>query len=386
MSDRGGETKPDSVTLQHLTLRSFRNYDSLDLTLGKGLTLVVGSNGQGKTNLIEAAYYLCLGRSFRERREKRLIQLDRDEAIVSGVFATAEGECRVAFELQRNDPKRVLIDGDHPERLSALIGRFPVVGLTPDDSAIVKGDPGARRRFMDLVLAQTSRRYLEALRSYRRILARRNCCLREGRRTLAATYDEALVEAARGIRSSRAALVEFVDARAREFYREVSDGGEELTLAYRPDPAADPGDREQLAAILARSLPLDADRGFTGRGPHRDEIAFTINGRELRAYGSHGQARTALAAVKLAEVDYFSAAYGRQPLLLMDEVASVLDDTRAMNLIGVVAGAVAQVLITTPREDIPAGLRDRADGIVMVENGAVGNASATHAGGRRENG
>jgi len=371
MSEEGETRQPESVVLRHLSFRSFRNYESLDLDLDGGLTLVVGPNGQGKTNLIEGIYFLCLGRSFRERREKRIIRLGDERAVLSGEFEARDDRLRVVFRLGRDGSKAASLDGTGLDRLRDLVGRFPVIGLTPDDSNIVVGDPSSRRRFMDLILAQTGRPYLEALREYRAALARRNRCLREGRRSLAAAYDEGLTIQATEIRKKRAGLVGFMLNRARDYYRDVSRQEEAFDIEYRPSPAGDPGDEALVAETLDRTLAADEERGYTGVGPHRDELVLRVQDRELRTFGSHGQIRTALAALKLSEVEYFTAVYGRSPLLVMDEVASVLDAERALNLVEIVTDTTNQVLITSPGRDIPETLAGRAARIVTVSRGVV---------------
>jgi len=369
MTERGGGGRPLPVRLRNLSLQAFRNYRSLHLEPDTGLTLIVGPNGQGKTNLIEAIYFLCLGRSFRERSDRRLIMLGEERTQLEGMFDQEGSTYSIRMVVSREGGKQVQIDGNDLERVRDLVGQAPVVGFTPEDSNIVKGDPASRRRFLDLVLAQTSREYLEALQLYRRALAQRNICLREGRAVLIESWEEALIEHGETIRKYRAGLTAFLTRTACDTYRGIGPRGEEFTIRYRPNPPIGDSGTEDLAAALSGGRQDDLDRGFTGAGPHRDDITFEIGGRNLRMYGSHGQARTALASLKLAEVAYYTFACDRQPILVMDEVASVLDRDRTENLIRLLSQEASQVFITSPSEEELGVFASEAGCVVSINEG-----------------
>lgn len=369
MTEKGSGGKPLPVQLRNLSLQAFRNYRSLDLEIDAGLTLIVGPNGQGKTNLIEAIYFLCLGRSFRERRDRRLIMFGERGTRLEGVFSLDGDTHSISIVIDREGGKRAQIDGDDVERMRDLVGQVPVVGFTPEDTDIVKGDPASRRRFLDLVLAQTSREYLEALRLYRRALVQRNICLREGRAELIESWEEALVENGTEIRKRRETLIEYIENVAGDMYTGISPGDKSFTIRYRPNPPRGNAEAEDLAEALAAGRRDDLDRGFTGTGPHRDDILFEVGGRNLRMYGSHGQARTALATLKLAEVAYYTFSHARQPILIMDEVTSVLDQDRTENLVRLLSREASQVFITSPSEDEFGSFASEAGCVVHVDKG-----------------
>ena len=385
MIDGGRDPTALPVHLRHLSLRAFRNYASLDLDLDRGLTLVIGPNGQGKTNLIEAVYFLCLGRSFREHRESRLIHFGDPAARVRGLFERDGSRRTLQVVLPRSGKKQAAIDDSPLDRLSELIGEVPVVSLTPEDVAIAYGGPGPRRRFLDMLLAQTDRGYLEALKRYRRTLAQRNRCLREGREHLATTYEVELSLSGTRLQRQRRKLVSWLADETAATYAQLSGGEEKLGVRLQSSPAVDtgfagsdkdPGASQEgesgpLAEALARSRSADLERGFTSVGPHRDELALSVEERPLRHYGSHGQARTALAALKLAEVAYYARAYDRQPVLLMDEVTSVLDRQRAGQLVELLAGHTSQVLVTAPEAGELGPLAEQADRRLKVGAGEV---------------
>ena len=369
MTEQGGGGRPLPVRLRNLSLQAFRNYRSLHLEPDTGLTLVVGPNGQGKTNLIEAIYFLCLGRSFRERSDRRLIMLGEERTQLEGMFDREGRAYSIRMVVNREGSKQVQIDGDDLERVRDLVGQAPVVGFTPEDSNIVKGDPASRRRFLDLVLAQNNREYLEALQLYRRALAQRNICLREGRAALVESWEEALIRHGETIRKYRAGLIDFLAQKACDTYRGIGPIGEEFTIRYRPNPPMVDGGTDDLAVALSAGRQDDLDRGFTGAGPHRDDILFEVGGRNLRTYGSHGQARAALASLKLAEVAYYTFARDRQPILVMDEVASVLDRDRTENLIRLLAQEASQVFITSPSEAELGEFASEAGCVVRINEG-----------------
>ncbi len=372
MTEDRGKAGQSAAWLRRLSLRAFRNYASLDLDLDPGLTLVVGPNGHGKTNLIEAVYVLCLGRSFREHRDSRLIRFGAPAARLAGQAHWTGREHTIQLTWERGDSKQAEVDGAPLERLSELLGQLPVVSLTPEDGEIAQGGPAARRRFMDVLLSQTDRTYLEALKRYRRALSQRNASLREGREELVGVYEPELAHTGAAIQGSRAALAGFLAGRAVETYRQVSGGGEELAIIYRPNPGREEEDFEEvLAGELAESLEKDLERGYTGSGPHRDDLHLEVSGRPLKTYGSHGQARTALAAMKLAEVSYYAEQYDRRPLLVMDEVAAVLDRSRADNLIRLLSEGSSQVFVTSPRLEDLGPVADRADRIIEVEERGI---------------
>ncbi len=375
MNEGGGSETEGAVWLKHLTLRTFRNYESLDVELEPGLTLVVGPNGHGKTNFIEAIYFLCLGRSFREHRHSRLIRFEAPAARVSGVAAWIGREREIQITLERAGRKRAELDGAPVARLSELIGVVPVVSLTPEDGALAFGEPMARRRFADVLLAQTDRLYLEALKRYRRALAQRNAALRSGRADMAEPYEEAMVESGDCIRESREGLVSFLEERAGAIYHRVGGGDEQFSVSYRSSPRSggpeEGGEATTLGEALVARREVDLERGYTSVGPHRDDLLLEIDGRPLRLYGSHGQARTALVSLKLAELEYYAESYDRQPILLMDEVASVLDRLRAEELIGLLMEHSSQVVVTSPREEDLHSVVGRSHHLMRVEQGEV---------------
>lgn len=352
--------------LRRLTIRDFRNLERVDLDLPPDGIAVVGDNGHGKTNLLEAVYYLQLLRSVRGARDQDLVRFG---AAGFHVAARAEGgepakrEVSVGFE-RAGKRKRAKRDGVEPPRLSDALGGLPAVIFSPGDVQLVAGAPSERRRYLDVVLALTSRRYLAALQSYRGALARRNAALRDAVRQGASdarvsVWEPALAEHGALLWAERTA---WVARAAPEFVRLCTAIGERGTARMRYASAtAAPADvdlatrRELLAAALRDKRPLDLKRGVTHAGPHRDDLELLLDGRDLRLFGSAGQQRTAAIALRMLEAATLRDASGAAPLFLLDDPFAELDARRAHRILSLLSSAgLGQTLLTVPRAvDIP---------------------------------
>ncbi|MGH7668940.1 MAG: DNA replication/repair protein RecF [Gemmatimonadaceae bacterium] len=364
---------PAAIRLTTLALRDFRNFERLDLALPADGLVVVGENGQGKTNLLEAVYYLQLLRSVRGARDVDLVRFGATGFHVEGVSC---GGRRVAVGFERaSRRKRVTVDGAAVQRLSDGIGAVPAVMFSPDDVEMVSGAPVARRRYLDILLALTSRPYLTALQTYRGALARRNAALRDAARTgrvdaRVSVWDVPLAEAGGVLWRQRRAWV----ARAADRYGRLCAAiGESrpATMRYAStlDGAADP--EAAIAAALAAKLALDVRRGMTQAGPHRDDLALALDGRDLRTFGSAGQQRSAAIALRMLEWETLREACGAAPVLLLDDPFAELDARRSARILALLSDAgIGQTMLAVPREtDIPAEFtrleRARVDGGVM---------------------
>jgi DNA replication and repair protein RecF len=351
--------------LVHLEVRDFRNLARVELSPPADGLVVIGENGQGKTNLLEAIYYLQILRSARGARDQDLVRFGADAFHLSATVDTDRcHEIGVGFE-RAGKRKRVRLDGDIPERLSDALGALPSVLFSPADVELIAGAPAARRRFLDIMLALTARGYLGALQRYRSALARRNAALREsarsGRASTAsvvvwepalAQYGAALIQARR----------EWVDAIADRFERLCHDIGETARVRLRYAGTLDAS--ENLAAALSAALDekrgIDLRRGLTHAGPHRDDLAITITGadgnaRELRLFGSAGQQRSAAIALRMLEASTFTERTGRSPLFLLDDPFAELDVRRSARVLDLLVGnELGQTVLVVPREsDIP---------------------------------
>jgi DNA replication and repair protein RecF len=338
-----------------LVARGFRNLADLDCELpAEGLALL-GANGQGKTNLLEAIAYPVLFRSFRGAADQDLARAGSDGFHV-GIAATGHAPVSVAATwtaVARR--KRIAVGGEETGRLAEAIGRWIAVAFLPEDVALGGGPATERRRYLDRILSLTSRSYLAALTRYRAALAQRNAALRNGRPALARMFDDPLAESGAPVVRAR---LEWAAAAAQRFAAELETLGERevLCLGYRGNP--DLADRGAWPAAFEAAAPRDVTRGMTTIGPHRDDLALDLRGRPLRAVGSTGQHRTAAVALKLLELGSLAAAGGSEPALLLDDVFAELDVERQERLARrLMNGRSRQVFVTAPRDDeLPRGL------------------------------
>lgn len=366
--------------LERLRIRHFRNLESQELELPPGGVGIVGDNAQGKSNLLEAIYYLETFRSFRGSPDARLVRFGEDLFRLEGTLAAGPSEApapggreelEVSAAYQRSSKtKKVSVAGDAVDRLGDAVGLLGAVIFTPDDVRIVTDGPQERRRFLNVVLCLNDPEYLRHLQRFRQVLSQRNAALRDGPRGPdLASWDGILIRTGAALTAARARWLGEAEASFAEYCREVSgEGG--CGLRYEPGipGVTEGGTAEEVEAIYRRGLDASRERelrqGTTVVGPHRDEVAMTVpsssGDRDLRAYGSGGQRRTAALALRLLEADSVRSARAREPLLLLDDVFAELDEARSARVLELLdRAAVGQVILTAPKEGDVRFRRDR---------------------------
>ncbi|UCF19694.1 MAG: DNA replication/repair protein RecF [Gemmatimonadota bacterium] len=354
--------------LQRLSLQNFRNFRDEKVEFPEQGAALVGDNGQGKTNLLEAVYYLEIFRSFRGARDEQLIRFGDGHFRVAGVLEGAGGAERVevAAGYSRDGRcKKVTLDGHEPARVAEGIGRVGAIVFTASDVEIVAGGPGARRRFLDIILSLVEPGYLSALQRYRQILAQRNGLLRNGASLPElAAWNTGLVETGSEICRARARWVAERQASFARYCQRIS-GGQPTDLKYSPSvPApsesqghsAAGGDewRQAFREEIGRQSERERRRGVTLVGPHRDDLNFRLGDDSdavgLRSFGSAGQQRTAAVALRMVEAESLRAARGWRPIIMLDDVFAELDPPRAERVVGLLgAEEWGQVLVTSPK-------------------------------------
>lgn len=356
------------VRLRTLAVRDFRNLARVDITLPDEGAVVVGENGQGKSNLLEAIYYLGLLRSHRGARDQDLVRFGEAGFHISA-HALLEGEREITVGFERaTKRKRVRIDGSEPERLSDALGALPAVMFSPGDVELVAGAPSARRRYLDVMLALSSRRYLTALQRYRASLAHRNAALRAlgrgGSRPSAeqvdarvSVWEPPLAQAGAVLWTERRAWAAAVATRFGELCHAIGEHGE-VSLRFASSLPSEEGEAHAAAALaqaLADKRGLDVKRGLTHAGPHRDDLAIHLDGRELRSFGSAGQQRSAAIALRMLEGETLRDRRGGEPLFLLDDPFAELDVRRSARILELLrAEGLGQTVLVVPREsDIP---------------------------------
>jgi DNA replication and repair protein RecF len=405
--------------LTHLSLTNFRNYRRLELPLEPGPVLIHGRNAQGKTNLLEAVFYLATTRSPHAETDQQLLNwetVDLEEPIAVGrLTADVQGRTevsRVEMRLIRERRteygsfsfRREALVNRRKVRLMDLLGHIRATLFLPEDIQLVTGPPSGRRRYADITLCQTDRHYCQTLSSFNKILEQRNALLRQiaetgSGRDLLPVFTEKLAGLGAEILSRRASFFHALSREAsRIHYEQLTDGQETIRLQYLPSlesprPGRNRDDSEAIAdletiaewlesreavnivadryrASLEEGMEQDIARTSTRLGPHRDDWFFQVNGRPLGSYGSRGQQRSAILALKLAEIRWIEAQTGEMPVLLLDEVVAELDARRRELLLDVMDQAEQALLTATDPAMFTARFLARARALEVV-NGRV---------------
>jgi len=332
--------------LIHLSIRDFRNIAHAELASAKGVNLFWGANAQGKTNLLEAIYYLITGRSFRTRQDRETLPWDSPSdtvAIIRGLVKRPESQYEIVVAMNRTQ-KNVSCNGKTLFSLGLLWGKMNAVLFTPGDLEIVQGSPGARRRFLDMEGCQMDHNYLYHLQRYAQILRQRNALLKSSMDDTdmaesLEVWDEEMASPAAEIYLFRRKFIKELAAAAGQIYNGIADSSESLDLGYESFLGKNEtsANREVVEAlfkeIMRRSRSEDMYRGNTNAGPHRDDFRITIGGQDARIYGSQGQQRSAMIALRLAEINLMKAYTGLTPILLLDDIVSELDEKRRLHFL-----------------------------------------------------
>ena len=346
------------MRIERVRLADFRNYASLDFAPQPGLNVFVGPNAQGKSNLLEALAMLATGKSFRAHRESELIRAGSERADVAGEARIAAGGIRLRCAIARTPAgtrKTFEVNGG-AVGFARFLGRTRVVTFVPGDLQLVAGGPALRRAFLNGALAQLSPSYYRDLALYGRIVQQKSALLRglvAPDRELLLAYNDELVAPATALIAARRDFVAELGAATAAIYGRWRGTAERLTLTYAPNPEG------EVAAALAAGSEAELRRRTTLVGPHRDDLRLAIDGRPLAAFGSQGQQRTAVLALKVAEYDVMRARTGDAPILLLDDVLSELDAERAGGFLAALGGFEQAFLTAT---ELPAELAAIATG------------------------
>lgn len=333
-----------NVQLSRLSVLHFRNHREADLHLGPQVNCFTGPNGTGKTNLLDAVHYLSLCKSYFEPQDVHNILHGEELFLVKGTLEGADGGHELACSVRKGHRKVFTRDRKEYERLADHVGRCPVVMITPYDGQLVLDGSEVRRRFLDGLIAQFDRAYLEALLRYNRSLAQRNLLLKQPgiQRAAVEPWDEQLVVNGEAVHAVRKAFLAELVPLLEQHYQGITSGPEEVALAYF-SPLEGAGMREVLDRHWARDVAAE----YTTGGIHKDDLVFTIGGQPLKRFGSQGQQKTYLIALKLAQFDLTAERTGSKPILLLDDIFDKIDPQRMRHLLRLLSGhRFGQVLIT----------------------------------------
>lgn len=354
--------------VKKLKLSSFRNYKSEEFDFLPATNILYGNNAQGKTNALEALYLFSIGKSFRTQQDRELINFDESFTRLCVEFDDKSRTNEIEIVIRRDRKKQIKINDVPISKMGDLIGKFCVILFSPDELNLTKGSPNARRRFLDIALSQMRPKYYHILRRYNKVLEQRNNLIKKlkfspdntSRETLF-VWNEKLAEYGMTIIEYRKKFVEKLYEFSKQIHFEIS--GENFEIKYKTAFET----KEEFKEKLDSSTDKEIEQGFTLYGPHRDDLDIYTEGKDIKTYGSQGQHRSAVLALKLAQADMIYEDMGEYPVLLLDDIMSELDSIRRAYLVGKIKNK--QVIITCTDAD-EVGLVNDAN-LIHIENGKI---------------
>ncbi|AZO93603.1 DNA replication/repair protein RecF [Halocella sp. SP3-1] len=363
--------------IDKILLKNYRNIKETMLDLSPNLNIILGYNGQGKTNLLESIYLLGTGSSHRSNVDSDLINWHREKALVQVLLKKKDQDLRLSLIFTASQ-KRIEINNTPYKKISDLIGNLNIVLFSPEDLNLIKGGPSYRRKFLDIEVSQVSPYYYHLLNEYKHILKQRNNLLKNIRdkkdnKELLEVWDEKLVETGSKVINKRIDVVEKLKLLARLGQRKITNGSENLKIDYDCS-LSNTGKKEETDIIFKQDLVNNRKeeiyKGYTIFGPHRDDLILKVNDIDIRKFGSQGQQRTTALALKLAELEFMKSETGEYPVLLLDDVFSELDELRRNTLLSVVTDRI-QTIITATDLSIPSVLKRDHYKVFNVREGNI---------------
>jgi len=336
------------LSLQHIELLDFKNFHEQSLDFCEGINCFLGKNGQGKTNLLDAIYYLSFTKSFSNPVDSQNIRDGQDFFLLEGQYAKGEDTPNVQVAVKKGKKKQVRYQKNAYKKNAEHIGRFPLVMICPEDAELILGGSEGRRKFMDGVISQFDNSYLNTLLEYNKVLAQRNAYLKKCAEMrymdpdAMAVYDEMLAEHGHIIYEKRRSFIEGFIPLFDEIHQEITPGTEKVSLSYSSH--LEDGD---LVKLLEESVAKDRVVRHTSKGIHKDDLEFLLGEKSLKKFGSQGQQKSYLLAMKLAQYLYIEAKTSCVPILLLDDVFDKLDSARLSALLKLVGGPrFGQIFLT----------------------------------------
>ena len=326
--------------IKEIYLKNFRNYEEQKIELNENVNVFYGNNAQGKTNVLEALYFCALGRSFRTHKESELINFKDSFSNINVNYQKNDRDNSIEISLNKKNSKVIKFNGIKLNKNSELVGHINLVIFSPDDIMILKQGPALRRKFLDILISQLKPKYLHELNEYNKILEQRNAMLKSKRIETIDIWNEQLAIQTEKIHNYRKEYIDKIQEKLKIIHPGLTDNKETIEIKYKTRFK----DKESFIKILEENKTLDMLRGYTSEGAHREDFEISINNKSLNLYGSQGQHRTAVLALKIAELNIIKEEIGENPVLLLDDVTSELDEHRVMSIFEVVKDY--QVLIT----------------------------------------
>lgn len=353
-----GYSDEDMPVLEKIVISDFRNIQLQEIEFSPNVNCISGNNGEGKTNLLDAIYYLSMTKSAFASSDRYVLRHGAEELGISGTYLMENGlRSRFSIKMSSKGDKKMKRDDKAYQRISSHIGLLPVVMVSPSDVSMVSESGEERRRFVNSVLSQMSPEYLSSLQQYNRLLLQRNRMLKDMNpdRSLLEVIDMRMASLASPVHRARKEFVESLRPVVADYYKTLSGGSEQVDITYDTEL-----DKAPLEELLSRSYEKDRILKHTTEGVHRDDFLFTMNGHPIRRFGSQGQQKSFLVSLKFAQYEIMKHNYGFAPMLLLDDVFDKLDMGRISNLLQMVASKdFGQIFITDSNKVRMSGIVDR---------------------------
>lgn len=363
------------MKIQNLNLKNFRNYNKLDISFNDKLNIIIGNNAQGKTNILEAIYYLSITKPISINNDKSIIMRDKDGTSISTVVVDKDSSNKLTVNVTNNG-KKLLINSNEIKKHSDFIGKLKVILFTPDSLGIIKEGPGNRRRFLNIEISQLYVRYINILNEFNVILKQRNEYLkiiREGNynKEYMNILNEKFISLSIDIYKYRKKFIDLLNRYIGSIFKDISSY-EGLSLRYITN--IDLSDMNNIEKVLMEKIDAGFNRdvvyGSTLIGPHRDDFSFILEDNDLLLYGSQGQLKMAVLALKLAEIEVFKDICGENPVILLDDLFSELDINKRNKVINYLNKDMQTIITTTDLSNVDEEYINNSY-IFEIENGAV---------------
>jgi DNA replication and repair protein RecF len=326
--------------IKELYLKNFRNYREQKIVFNENANVFYGNNAQGKTNILEAIYLGAIGRSFRTYKDAELIKFNHEYSNILIKYEKNNREGTIEINLNKKDSKQIKVNGVKINKNSELVGNINLVIFSPDDIAILKQGPALRRKFLDILISQLKPKYMFELLEYNRILDNRNAMLKSKKLDTIDIWNEQLSSKMEIIHNYREEYINKIQQKLELIHPNLTNDKEEIKIIYKSNFKS----KEDFINLLKKNENNDLFKGYTTEGAHREDFEIIINDRSLSLYGSQGQHRTAILALKIAELNIIKDEIGENPILLLDDVTSELDEQRIISIFDVVSDY--QIIIT----------------------------------------
>ena len=358
--------------IKNIILISYRNYEKLQIELGKCVNVFIGDNAQGKTNILESIYYGAFARSHRTSKDKELINWNNDKAYISLLVGKSRLDKKIDINILRDGKKAIKVNNIKVNKIGELFGTFNVVMFSPEDLKIIKESPGLRRKLLDMELSQINSRYYFNLVQYNKILNERNFLLKSKKfdSDVLDVYDMQLIEYADYIISKRLEYIDKINFYGYKIHKEITSDKEEIKFKYNCTVNLDQYKKNYYKKLKDNVL-RDREKGITSVGPHRDDFNIFINNIDVKVFGSQGQQRTSILTMKFSSLKIIKEITGEYPVLLLDDVLSELDANRKRYILTSIKDI--QTIITCTGIDDLSGYLDNTAKIFNVSDGQILN-------------